>query len=110
LILKKDSRTTDIFNDLEYIIIDDPVSSIDDTRIITLAVKLGHLIKNDHIAEYLEITKKELEKEKLAQDVIENKLKEIRTEEYSELKLKFLLTTHHALYYNVIVNSFRQEK
>lgn len=110
LILKKENRSTDKFDDLEYIIIDDPVSSIDDTRIITLAVKLVNLIKNDHIAEHLKTTKKELEEQEFAKEYIENRLKELRIENYSEILLKFLLTTHHALYYNVLVNSFRQEK
>lgn len=41
----ENSRSTNIFNDLEYVIIDDPVSSIDDTRIISLAVKINNLIK-----------------------------------------------------------------
>lgn len=110
LILKKENRSTDKFDDLEYIIIDDPVSSIDDTRIITLAVKLVDLIKNDHIAEHLKTTKKELEEQEFAKEYIENRLKELRTENYSEILLKFLLTTHHALYYNVLVNSFKSDK
>lgn len=109
LIIKKDNRSTKIFNDLEYIIIDDPVSSIDDTKIVTLAVKLVHLIKNDHISEHLEITRKELEEQEFAEGYINNRLIDLRAENYSEIKLKFLLTTHHALYYNVLVNSFRQE-
>jgi len=109
LVLAKESRSTDKFDDLEYIIIDDPVSSIDDTRIITLAVKMVHLIKNDHIADHLKKTKKELEQQEFTPEYIENRLEELRSENYSELKIKFLLTTHHALYYNVLVNSFRQE-
>lgn len=110
LILKKEDRSTDKFDDLEYIIIDDPVSSIDDTRIIALAIKLVHLIKNDHIAEHLKKTKKDLEQQPFTREYIENRLEELRIEKYSEILLKFLLTTHHALYYNVLINSFRQEK
>ena len=41
----EEERSTDIFNDLKYIIIDDPVSSMDDTRIITLALDLIEIIK-----------------------------------------------------------------
>lgn len=37
-------RSTDFFNDIKYIIIDDPVSSMDDTRIITIALELIELI------------------------------------------------------------------
>jgi len=71
---KKDDRPTDFFNHLEYIIVDDPVSSLDDTRLITLAVNLIGLIK-----------------------------------EYKEKNLKFLITTHHALFYNIFYCSFKFE-
>lgn len=71
---KQEDRPTDFFNHLEYIIIDDPVSSLDDTRLITLAVNLIGLIK-----------------------------------EYKEKNLKFLITTHHALFYNIFYCSFKFE-
>lgn len=64
-----ENRSTTAFNDLKYILIDDPVSSMDDSRIITIALDLVGLIK---------------------------KFKN---------KLKFLITTHHALYFNVLFNS-----
>lgn len=66
-------RTTPIFNDLKYIIIDDPVSSIDDTRIITIAIKLIETIQS-----------------------------------CQNNAVKFFITTHHALFYNVIVNNFNK--
>jgi len=66
-------RTTSIFNDLKYIIVDDPVSSIDDTKIITMATKLIEAIKL-----------------------------------YEKNTINFLITTHHALFYNVLVNSFKR--
>ncbi len=71
---KEEDRPTDFFNHLKYIIIDDPVSSLDDTRLITLAVTLIGLIK-----------------------------------EYKEKNLKFLITTHHALFYNIFYCSFKFE-
>jgi anticodon nuclease len=37
---KTENRTTDMFNNVKYIVIDDPVSSIDDTRIVSLAIDL----------------------------------------------------------------------
>ncbi|MCK4842946.1 MAG: AAA family ATPase, partial [Methylococcales bacterium] len=40
-----DDRSTDEFNDLEYIFIDDPVSSLDENHLIELAVHLADLIK-----------------------------------------------------------------
>lgn len=45
----KESRSTNLFNELKYIIIDDPVSSMDDNRIITLALDLIQLIKQINI-------------------------------------------------------------
>lgn len=72
---KEDDRTTSMFNGLQYIIIDDPVSSIDDTKIITMAIKLIETIKSS-----------------------KNSI------------LNFCITTHHALFYNVFVNSFKKDK
>lgn len=66
-------RTTDAFNDLEFIVIDDPVSSIDDARIIAVAVNLFETIKKS-----------------------------------TNTQLNFLITTHHALFYNVLHNSLRR--
>lgn len=42
---EKDNRSTDVFDNIEYIIIDDPVSSIDDIKIMNIAVKLYDLIE-----------------------------------------------------------------
>ena len=39
-------RETDRFNDLKYVFIDDPVSSLDDTHLIELAVNIAELIKS----------------------------------------------------------------
>jgi len=71
---EEENRTTPKFNDLEYIIIDDPVSSIDDTKIITMAIKLIETI-----------------------NLAKNK------------DTKFFVTTHHALYYNILHNAFRRK-
>jgi len=40
-------RETDQFNDLQYVFIDDPVSSLDDTHLIELAVNIAELIKSN---------------------------------------------------------------
>ena len=42
--MKKDDRSTDFFNNLEYVIVDDPVSSIDDSKIISIAMMLIEVI------------------------------------------------------------------
>jgi hypothetical protein len=73
--VNENNRSTDLFNDLEYIIIDDPVSSIDDTRIITLAMEITQLLES---------------------------CKE-------ENNFKFLITTHHPLFYNVLMNFFKRD-
>ena len=39
-----ENRSTTYFNNIKYIVIDDPVSSMDDTRIITIALELIELI------------------------------------------------------------------
>lgn len=72
---EEENRTTDKFNNLEYIVIDDPVSSIDDARIIAMAIKLFETIQSS-----------------------KNK------------KTNFLITTHHALFYNVLFNSIKNLK
>jgi wobble nucleotide-excising tRNase len=63
-------RETDQFNDLQYVFIDDPVSSLDDTHLIELAVDIAGLIKS------------------------------------SQSELKFIITTHNPLFYNVLFNEF----
>lgn len=62
------NRITDEFDKLEYIFIDDPVSSLDDSHLIELAVNLSDLIKS------------------------------------SKSSLKFIITTHNPLFYNVLYN------
>ncbi|MCU0440593.1 MAG: AAA family ATPase [Raineya sp.] len=66
--LDETNRSTNKFNELEYVFIDDPVSSLDDNHLIELAVNLSRLIKN------------------------------------SKSELKFIITTHNPLFYNVISN------
>ncbi|MFH3939779.1 AAA family ATPase [Acinetobacter nosocomialis] len=61
-------RETNQFDQLEYIFIDDPVSSLDENHLIQLAVNLGQLIKS------------------------------------SSSDLKFIISTHNPLFYNVIYN------
>lgn len=63
-------RTTKKFDELRRIIVDDPVSSIDDTKIVAMAVKFINLVKSA-----------------------------------KNSRLKYFITTHHALFYNLLVNS-----
>lgn len=48
-----DQRSTDRFNNLTHIFIDDPVSSLDDNHVIELAVSLALLIKNSSGLQYV---------------------------------------------------------
>lgn len=65
-------RETNEFDQLEYVFIDDPVSSLDDNNLIELAVDLAQLIKT------------------------------------SQSNLKFIITTHNPLFYNVLHNEFKK--
>jgi len=67
-------RPTNQFDDLKYVFIDDPVSSLDDNHLIELAVNIAELIKS------------------------------------SPSQLKFIITTHNPLFYNVIYNEFNRVK
>lgn len=69
---EENDRETNQFDKLEYVFIDDPVSSLDDNHLIELAVNLAQLIKQ------------------------------------SESDLKFVITTHNPLFYNVLHNEFKQ--
>ncbi|SNX60631.1 AAA domain-containing protein [Nitrosomonas ureae] len=64
-------RSTDAFNNLEYVFIDDPVSSLDENHLIELAVDLAQLIKSN------------------------------------ESDIKFIITTHNPLFYNVLHNELK---
>lgn len=68
----EEGRSTDQFDDLEYIFIDDPVSSLDENHLIQQAVDLADLIK------------------------------------LSKPRLKFIITTHNVLFYNVLYNELKK--
>jgi len=71
--LEPSERETDKLNQLEYVFIDDPVSSLDENHLIELAVNLARLIK------------------------------------VSQSKLKFVITTHNPLFYNVLYNELSRD-
>ncbi|EXE38068.1 AAA family ATPase [Acinetobacter baumannii] len=66
-------RETNEFDQLEYVFIDDPVSSLDENHLIELAVNLANLIKS------------------------------------SQSNLKFVITTHSPLFYNVLYNELKNK-
>lgn len=67
-------RPTDQFNGLQYVFVDDPVSSLDENHLIELAVNLADLIKA------------------------------------APPQLKFVITTHSPLFYNVLHNELDLKK
>lgn len=73
-VAEPENRSTDAFNNLEYVFIDDPVSSLDENHLIQLAVNLAGLIKSSHS------------------------------------NLKFIITTHNPLFYNVLFNELDLSK
>ncbi|MCC2961331.1 AAA family ATPase [Massilia sp. IC2-278] len=62
------------FDSLEYVFVDDPVSSLDDNHLIQLAVDLAQLIKSN------------------------------------ESGIKFIITTHNPLFFNVLCNEFGSDE
>ncbi|EIV8617996.1 AAA family ATPase [Vibrio vulnificus] len=73
-----DDRETNAFDKLNYVFIDDPVSSLDDNHLIQLAVDLAALIKSSDFT--------------------------------NGLGLKFIITTHSPLFYNVLHNELGLKK
>ncbi len=69
-----EERETREFDNLEYIFIDDPVSSLDENHLIELTVELTELIKSN------------------------------------ESNIKFIITTHNPLFYNVLHNELNNDK
>lgn len=67
-------RSTTAYDQLSLAVIDDPVSSMDDVRIVSVALALAALIKRA-----------------------------------STVGLKFVISTHHALFFNVLFNSLRRK-
>lgn len=68
-----ENRSTHQFDNLKYVFIDDPVSSLDENHLIELAVNVAELIKS------------------------------------SPKELKFIITTHNPLFYNVIYNELNSK-
>lgn len=68
------NRDTNQFDELEYIFIDDPVSSLDENHLIELAVNIAELIKQ------------------------------------STSEVKFIITTHNPLFYNVLYNELDMKR
>lgn len=72
-VVEPGDRETNEFDQLEYVFVDDPVSSLDENHLIQLAVDLAQLIKS------------------------------------SESGVRFIITTHNPLFYNVLFNELNSD-
>ena len=70
---ERSDRESNEFDLLEYVFVDDPVSSLDENHLIQLAVDLAQLIKS------------------------------------SESEVRFIITTHNPLFYNVLYNELNSD-
>jgi hypothetical protein len=70
-----DLRSTSDYDQITLAVIDDPVSSMDDVRIVSVALALAEIVKRS-----------------------------------AGLGLRFIVATHHALFFNVLFNSLRSNK
>lgn len=73
-VVEESDRETNQFDNLNYIFIDDPVTSLDDNHLIQMAVDLAEVIRK------------------------------------SESELKFIITTHNPIFYNVLYNEINKKK
>ena len=73
-VVEESDRETNQFDNLNYIFIDDPVTSLDDNHLIQMAVDLAEVIRK------------------------------------SESELKFIITTHNPIFYNVLHNEINTKK
>lgn len=73
-VAEPEERETDQFDQLEYIFVDDPVSSLDDNHLIQLAVDFARLVKSN------------------------------------DSNVKFIITTHNPLFFNVLCNEFGSDE
>jgi len=73
-VAEPDDRETDQFNQLKYVYIDDPVSSLDENHLIELAVNLAKLIHDSYYSSN------------------------------GQEGLRFIISTHNPIFYNVLYN------
>lgn len=76
-VAEPENRETDQFNQLKYVFIDDPVSSLDENHLIELAVNLAKLIKSSYFSSN------------------------------GREGLKFIISTHSPIFYNVLYNELK---
>lgn len=100
-------KDIDIYPDIKYIYIDDPVSSLDDNNVVKLAVDLSALLKEPNKSEEEKNVEKEREKTETKE---ERKARLEDAEKKIEEELKVIISTHHSLFFNILYNEFKGEK
>lgn len=75
------------YNGIEYIYIDDPMSSLDDNNVITFAAQLYNVIRDSFRNE---------------EKVINSGIDELR-------RIKFVISTHHALFFHVMIHGLSND-
>ena len=73
-VLQECNEDSEDFENLKYIIIDDPITSLDDYKVCSIAAQIIELIK---------------------------------TSRSNDLNIRFLITTHHLMFFNIIRNAFQ---
>ncbi len=72
-VLQERCENSEAFENLKYVIIDDPITSLDDYKVCSIASQIIDLIK---------------------------------TSRKNDLNIRFLITTHHLMFFNIIKNEF----
>lgn len=83
-------------NDIEYIYIDDPMSSLDDNNVIAFAAQLYNLI-NETRYQY-------------NQKLTNYYTSDDETEEIPVKRIKFIISSHHALFFHVMAHGLYDKK
>lgn len=73
-VLQERCENSEAFGNLKYVIIDDPITSLDDYKVCSIASQIIDLIK---------------------------------TSRKNDLNIRFLITTHHLMFFNIIKNDFQ---
>lgn len=105
----EEDKSTHIFDNLSRIIIDDPVSSIDDARIVHLGVKISDLINSRKINIEQKRSDLSAPDKKLSPEYIDLQVKEYE-DHLSQVNIDFVIMSHHPLFYNVLYNSIGKKE
>lgn len=75
------------YKNIEYIYIDDPISSLDDNNVIVFAAQIYNLIRN----------------------CISNEKQALKNGQENPRRIKFIISTHHALFFHVMFHGLNND-